>query len=399
MTSPERMTQQYIKFMHLKEIYLRVLHGEGISRAQLKQDMNLSFPSVSALVEELICGGVLEEAGMQGSTKRGRPGILLKINPHALSVPVVAMTPDGYRYCIYDAAATVLEEGFLPYIKPAQLSDLWKPDAESICAPLVKLLAGLRLKHTLQDLVLSVPGSINARGELTSSALRIKLPPDFIEYLQKTVGLTVCLINDSDAEAYTERLLQPLFEDFVFIHVGKGVGAGIIRKGKIFDSDTMRAGEIGHITIDYRGKPCSCGNRGCLERYINMDAFCQDAAVVFGRPVQDFAEVCLAYKQGNPQITEMVDQKAELLAVGISNMIAIQPVTYVVLGGGIEQLGQKFLEKVRCAVQTVGFRKYMNRISVTYTVNTSGSGARGALWDYLYHKMKIERILKQPEEA
>jgi len=136
-----------------------------------------------------------------------------------------------------------------------------------------------------------------------------------------------------------------------------------------------------------------------LERYINMDAFCQDAAVVFGRPVQDFAEVCLAYKQGNPQITEMVDQKAELLAVGISNMIAIQPVTYVVLGGGIEQLGQKFLEKVRCAVQTVGFRKYMNRISVTYTVNTSGSGARGALWDYLYHKMKIERILKQPEEA
>ena len=50
-------TQQHIKSMHLKEIYLKTLRSEGISRAQLKREMQLSFPSISALVDELLNDG------------------------------------------------------------------------------------------------------------------------------------------------------------------------------------------------------------------------------------------------------------------------------------------------------------------------------------------------------
>jgi glucokinase len=157
----------------------------------------------------------------------------------------------------------------------------------------------------------------------------------------------------------------------------------------------MRAGEIGHISIDYKGIPCSCGNRGCLERYICIPAICQEAAKILGQESADFETVCRAYAQGHAGIVEMLCGKARLLAVGISNLIAAHPVTHIVLGGGIEQLGDRFLEQVQQAVQTVGFRKYMNRLTVTYTVSPSGNGALGAVWNYMYHQMKIEHVLKK----
>jgi predicted NBD/HSP70 family sugar kinase len=55
------------------------------------------------------------------------------------------------------------------------------------------------------------------------------LPADFVDYIENNTGLRVWMINDSNAEAVTERLMQPLPSDFIFIHVGKGVGAGVIR--------------------------------------------------------------------------------------------------------------------------------------------------------------------------
>ena len=395
-SSSENLTQQHIKFMHLRKIFIRVLWNKGLSRAQLKEEMQLSFPSVSALVEEMISGGLLYEAGANESNKRGRPSIQLQVNPEAFAVPVVNMTRDGYHYTLFNACAQPIRTGFIPYGRPEQVGENWQPETDMICEPLVNRITNFAKEHTICDVVFSIPGTVNSQGRLTSSALRIELPADFVDYIEKNTGLRVCMINDSDAEAFTERLMQPLPSDFIFIHVGKGVGAGVIRKGKIYDSsNVMRAGEIGHISIDYKGIPCSCGNRGCLERYICIPAICQEAAKILGQESADFETVCRAYAQGHAGIVEMLCGKARLLAVGISNLIAAHPVTHIVLGGGIEQLGDRFLEQVQQAVQTVGFRKYMNRLTVTYTVSPSGNGALGAVWNYMYHQMKIEHVLKK----
>ena len=392
----EDITQQQIKYMHQRKIFLRVLWNKGLSRAQLKEELQLSFPSVSALVEEMIAGGVLYEAGANESNKRGRPSIQLQVNPKAFAVPVVNMTRDGYQYTLFDACVQPVQAGFIPYGRPEQTQERWQPETSLICDRLAELMRKLQKDHTIHDMVICVPGSFNSRGSLSSSALWIELPEDFISYMEESSGLHICLINNSDAEAFTERLMQPLPRDFIFMHVGKGVGAGIIRKGKIYNSNNvMRAGEIGHNSIDYNGIPCSCGGRGCLERYICIPAIRQEASRILGQENVDFETVCRAYAQENPQIVEMLNEKARLLAIGISNMIAIHPVTHIVLGGGIEQLGDRFLEQVQQAMQTVGFRKYMNRLTVTYTVAPSGNGALGAAWNYLYHQIQIEKTLKK----
>ena len=373
-----------------------MLQSDGVSRARLKEEMHLSFPSVSALVDEMISNGILYETGVQESTKRGRPSILLRVKPDAFAIPVITMTRDGYQYSLFDGCAQLVEEGFLPYEgKPSDTgAERWNPDLQTFCGPIEKLIGSFTEKYPMLDLVLSVPGSVNSRGNLTSSALRINMPRGFLEHLVDITGLPIALINNSDAEAYAEKLYQPLPEDFIFLHVGKGVGAGIIRKGKIFSNTAMRAGEIGHISIDYNGRSCPCGNRGCLERYIDIAQILQEAAPLLNRETVTFAELCYAFKQEVPEIVELMQEKASLLAVGMSNMLAMQPVRHVVLGGGIEQLGEGFLEMLRNAIQMQSFRKYTNRLTITYTANTAGNGGMGALWNYLHHEMKIDHLIR-----
>ena len=385
-------TQQHIKSMHLKEIFLKTLKANGISRAQLKREMQLSFPSVSALVEELLSYRILQEERVEVASGRGRPSILLRVNPDALAIPVVNMTRDGYQFCLYDCCGQPLSTCALPYAeKPADAEQRWQPDAETLCRPLTQLLSALRETHFMADLVLSVPAGINAQGILTSSALHFTVPPDFLTCLEETTGLALHLINNSDAEAYGEKLFQPLPEDFVFLHVGKGVGAGIIRKGRIFDNGHLRAGEIGHISIDYNGHPCSCGNRGCLERYIDISQLQQEAAPLLPG-CSGFDELAEAYRSGNPEITALINSKARLLAVGISNMLAMQPVTHIVLGGSIEKLGDGFLEALREAIGSFGFRKYMNRVTVTFTRAGADAGLVGAVWNYIDHVLAVETM-------
>ena len=85
------LTQKAIKEHHLKEIYLHVLKSGGLSRAQLRREMNLSFPSVSALVDELINCGILEEGELIETTERGRPSTRLQLKQNLAAIPFAAI--------------------------------------------------------------------------------------------------------------------------------------------------------------------------------------------------------------------------------------------------------------------------------------------------------------------
>jgi predicted NBD/HSP70 family sugar kinase len=182
--------------------------------------------------------------------------------------------------------------------------------------------------------------------------------------------------------------LQPLPEDFIFVHIGRGVGAGIIRKGEIYTGAHMRAGEFGHISVDWQGPKCSCGNRGCLEKYISLNRIAEGGKQLGFATLEELAE---AYRQGDKIAVALMENKAQLLAVGISNMLTMQPVKHIVIGGAICRFGDDFLWAVRDAVQALGFRKYMNLLTVTYTKNPAGNGALGAFWNYMDHELTFEK--------
>ena len=121
------------------------------------------------------------------------------------------------------------------------------------------------------------------------------------------------------------------------------------------------AGEIGHVTINYRGQKCSCGRRGCIENYINLNAVVERISQIarlstgsslFVRMEENDGRLNLAmirdaYNSGDADVIEAVNDVAVRLLLGAYSVACTTGVSRVVIGGGIEALGAGFLNRLR----------------------------------------------------
>jgi predicted NBD/HSP70 family sugar kinase len=140
--------------------------------------------------------------------------------------------------------------------------------------------------------------------------------------------------------------------------VGSGVGAAVITHGHTYQGATSSAGEWGHTTIVYGGRPCRCGSRGCLEAYVGaesiLDRYRQARR---GRPVPGDDEqsslralVDAAARSGTA--AQVLEETAGYLGAGIANLINLFNPERIVLGGwaGLA-LGGALLPQIRAAAQ------------------------------------------------
>ena len=385
------LTQLGIKVLHLKQIYLHCLRSGGISRAQLRREMGLSFPAVSALVDELIASNIIEEIGTVESTKRGRPSILLKVCADRFAIPVVAMTMDGYYCKIFNFGAEELESCCIPYDFDGntvmQQNGLRCPDMCALTNSLIAWIVEKEKQYQFVGLALSTPGSVNKDGVLSSSSARLATPAGFPAYLEQETGLELFMGNTSDHYAYAEYHYNDHVEDFALILISNGVGSAVVRNGQIFETKPMRAGEFGHISVDYRGRPCICGGRGCMETYISTTVMAEDAGV-------DFETLCRRYNEQDPEITALIRDKADILAVGISNMLAMQPMKQIVLGGEIRKLGEGFLDTLRESIRRNGFYKLMNNLDVRFSLDAEKPELLGAMWNFIENQMQVYSLME-----
>lgn len=136
-----------------------MLQSGGISRAQLKREMHLSFLSVSALVDELLASNLTDCT-------------LIPLNFE----PSVNTLSDGKLY----------------------------PDMLSLCDSFLSWFKSLRSTYNVPALILSTPGTFNKDGVLSSSSMCISTPPDFLSYLSKAAEIPVYQGNISEHYAYGE---------------------------------------------------------------------------------------------------------------------------------------------------------------------------------------------------
>jgi glucokinase len=90
---------------------------------------------------------------------------------------------------------------------------------------------------------------------------------DLFTELNSKFGLPVYFDNNANAAAYAEMTsgVARGESDWLYLHIGGGIGAGLVLDGKLRRGKSGFAGEIGHINIDPEGLPCPCGSFGCLE--------------------------------------------------------------------------------------------------------------------------------------
>jgi len=180
--------------------------------------------------------------------------------------------------------------------------------------------------------------------------------------MQAELRLPVEVENDANLAALGEFKYGAGrgFKDLVYVTVSTGVGAGIIIGGQLYRGSSGSAGELGHTVVEPGGPKCNCGKKGCLEvmasgtaigrmaRQLVDDGFGQGILKLAGGKKENITAKTVgnAFLAGDTEARAILEEVAFYLGIGLSNVINLLNPALLVLGGGVINIGEPFLELV-----------------------------------------------------
>lgn len=384
----------------------------GISRVELAHRMALSRAAVTSIVNDLLETEIVREAESR-SVNSGRPPIILEINPNNDCVAGVDMGATHISIVVANYAANFILEKEIPF----NIALGPKPCLSQANDLLLDVLSEASISlEQVKAIGVGVPGPI------ASDAGMVVAPPIMPGWdrfpiratLEKMWGCPVSLNNDAELGALGEWAYGAGrgVRNLAYIKVGTGIGAGLLLDGQIYHGATGSAGEIGHLTIDENGPMCTCGNRGCLEALTGGQAIASQAqeAVHNGKrtilseivPVERISaqDVAGAARQGDLISQQILARAGSHLGIAIAGLVNIFNPNMVVVGGGVAQIGDLFLEPVRQAVQRRSLPAAAHAVRITTALLGRRSSSMGAvvqaLTIALHHLAEGKEVRKVP---
>lgn len=299
---------------------------QPVSRAAIAANSGLTRATVSAIVDELIAGGLVSFAD-ESRTGVGRPaiGVSLKgTRPAGLGMEI---NVDYLATCVLDLAGTIRHREVVVADQrgksPAQAFN-------SLAAAADRARAAAAAEGLLVSAgTVALPGLIEAMTVHIAPNLdwhQVPLPPALGD-------LPVSFGNEANLAAFGELHTSPL-HSFIYVSGEIGIGAGIVVNERLFGGTRGWAGELGHVTVDPAGKPCRCGSQGCLEQYAGEDAIREAAGLPETASLLDRA------RKGSGKTLAALDQAGAALGIALASAVNLLDLPAVVLGGHFAPLAQ-----------------------------------------------------------
>ena len=257
---------------HNRRVVIEAVRINGtLSRAEIARLTALSAQTVSNIAGELEVAGILK-ASARRKAGRGQPATPLSIDPDGAYSIGLQLDHRELLGVVVDLAGRIRARSLVGVDRPAPAAAL--PAMQRLVGRLIK---SARIdRRRLLGIGLSMPGPFGVEGITSVGPTALPGWQDFplAEELSRLTSLAVIVENDATAAAIGERLhgVARNLDSFVYFFIGTGLGAGLFLGGHLFKGSAHNAGEIGHMVVEPDGRPCPCGNRGCLERYISLRA-------------------------------------------------------------------------------------------------------------------------------
>ncbi len=221
------------------------------------------------------------------------------------------------------------------------------PDA--VVSALLELIAELAADGDVDAVGVVVPGAVDAEAgrAVFSANLGFRDLP-LREIVAEATGLPVLLEHDVRAADVAERKVGATagVDDYVLAVIGTGIAAVIRAGGERVVGATMVPGELGHIPVWPGGEQCSCGQRGCLERYASAAAIARRYAEAGGEPGLSAVEV-LARSADDGLAAKVWAEAVEALALAFTTCKYLLDPALIVIAGGLSDAGDALLEPVQ----------------------------------------------------
>lgn len=354
-------------------------NGEN-SLADLGKEMDLSIPTVTKLVSELIEDGFVVDFGKQETNGGRRPNVY-GVNPNAGYFVGVDIKHSSINIALINFKGDLIDtKKDIPFKNENTQESL-----NMLCNIINKFVDNLIIpKSKILSVGINISGRVNTETGQSYSQFYFNEKP-LSEVFHEQLDLHATIDNDSRAMSYGEFMSGVVNgeKNVLFINVSWGLGLGIIIDGKLYYGKSGFSGEFGHISAFDNEIICHCGKKGCLETqasgsYIHrklLEKISEGNSSILEKQItkgetitqEDIIEAAL---KGDMLAIELIEEVGNTLGRNIASLINLFNPELVVIGGVVSMTGDYLLLPIKSAI-----KKYsLNLVSKDTAIKISKLG-------------------------
>jgi glucokinase-like ROK family protein len=331
-----------------------------LSRAEIVRETGLSKSTVSVHVDKLIKIGLVKEEHNARSGV-GRKGLLLSFAIDSGYIIGIDLGASSLSIALCNLNAEIIDyhtEDLFVYQGPEIVM-------ERIFHVTDQLLNKYKLvQGNILGIGMGVPGPVEFA---TGTPVSPPIMPGWHRFPVKKVlmdhySCPAYVDNDVNVMAYGERYSGSgkNIDNFLFIKVGTGIGAGIFCDGKLYRGSQGCAGDIGHIGVDGNTTPCYCGNKGCLEIIaagpaignLAKEAAAAGKSFLLAEKLKEQGfitakDVGVLAEHGDLACVDLIQKSGRTIGQVLAKLINFYNPSLIVIGGGVTGLGGRFLAAIK----------------------------------------------------
>lgn len=377
-------TQAGVAETNRSRIMQHLYHNGISSRAQIAKALGLTPAAITKITAQLIEAHIIEETGDFGGAKNRR-SIGLALDTTRFHVIGVKFARSLVQIGVFDLAGNQSSLTTLPYVSNNTIGTTIATVHDTI----------EQLLHedpTIKAIGMAVPGPYLRQNGHTAvvSSMQGWRDINFIDEFADSFTVPVFIEQDARAGVLANSLFDQESKtsntSLAYYLVGEGVGLGVIENGRIINGALGTATEIGHVSIDVNGKPCDCGNIGCLERYCSTPAIHQmlidDGTIVKDAASMSHTEACRALfalaHNGNKAALAMIRTIGTYVGYGCLIIFnAFNPQT-IVIGDIVSEAGQPLLDQIKTTVKQRAIPEIYESTTIRLTSMPTDAAVLGA---------------------
>lgn len=372
-----------------KRIITYLMHNHSSTIPDLAKDIDLSIPTVTKFVMELVEEGYIINYGKQ-ETSEGRPPNLYGLNPDSAYMVGV------------DIKAFCLNIGLMNFtgdMVDIQMGIECRLDntLESLDLLIQHICTFIEKHKNIRDRILQVgvniSGRVNPEEGYSFSMFNFEERP-LAEILTEKIGIPVSIDNDTRAMAYGELLKGVVKgeKDVVFINLSWGLGSAFIIDGKIYTGRSGFSGEFGHFNVFDNEIICRCGKKGCLETEVSGSALhrilCErvkngqtsilSKRILTGDAPLTLEEIVEATNKEDILCIELVEEIGRKLGRYLAGLINLFNPELVIIGGTLALTEDYILQPIKTAIRKYSLNLVSKDSAVVLSELQAKAGVVGA---------------------
>ena len=276
-----------------------------VSQQELARRLELSWPTILQNVKELTALGVVREDGVYASTGGRKAKAYVPVSDARVAVGV-DVTRDHVGVVLVDLDGHLLRraQGNLRFSR----EDVYMRYLGGLVRRFVETYEA---KDRLLGVGISLPGAVDEEAGLLRDSQELELKNLPLARFQEQFSWPCRFLNAANAAALAEG--RGSSGDLIYLSLGDSIHGAVLRDGRPWLGNRLRAGAIGHCTLVPEGRRCRCGREGCLDAYCSARVLSDQA----GGSLASFFE---ALQAGDPEKRESWREYLEYLAVALNNL-------------------------------------------------------------------------------